>query len=281
MNFTETGIHPQLLNTLEQLRDRCNEDNRCVGMYFWGSLSTDTADSHSDIDVCAVVKKECYADFKRDVPAICESIFGEPVAWMPEGERPEKVNYAFLFRFNDEILLYDFRVISESFLKNLPPVSQESILFDKSGQLKAAVAPREIKQLNAGDLGEALQNYWIYMYLNGKYFERSDLYKILYVQASLFQRHMQIIRFRYPDIAWYGWYAKDTHLCPAIHRDQLLLYYRGARMDNVAAILGEEMDLFSEEAQIVCQEWKVDYPHHTERGVRQHLGKITGMNFES
>ncbi len=123
-----------------------------------------------------------------------------------------------------------------------------------------------------------IHRYWVYLYLNGKYWRRSDIHKILYVQNVLYQSHVTLLRFLYPDLAWSRWEAKDLGLMPKKHRDELLIYYRGPSMDSVYEVLKHEMDLFSAHAQEACKRWKPTYPEDLETAVRKHLRKLIRAN---
>ncbi len=107
-------MHPGLLDSLERLKAHFAEDCRCLGMYSWGSFGTSHADAYSDIDVAVVIVDDAYRDVKRELPGICEDIFGNLVAWLPEGESDNLVNYAFLFPYRDDLLLYDLKLVTAS-----------------------------------------------------------------------------------------------------------------------------------------------------------------------
>jgi uncharacterized protein (UPF0305 family) len=112
------------------------------------------------------------------------------------------------------------------------------------------------------------------MYINGKYFRRSDVFKILQTQQALFERHLSMLRFLYPDLEWTGWASKDACFLPETYQERLLTYFAGARMDTICDLLRREMDFFSEDARHVCERYDTEYTEELEHNVRQHLRKM-------
>jgi predicted nucleotidyltransferase len=245
-------------------------------MYAWGSLGTPHADAYSDIDVAVVIADDDYRDVERELPGICQAIFGDLVAWLPEGEGESRVNYAFLFRHGEDLLLYDLTLIAASEVERSPPSSPQEILLDRGAFLRALVDQRAEppSPINAKGLVQVLNRYWVYLYLNGKYWKRSDIHKILYVQGVLYRTHIALLRFLHPDLAWSRWEARDVALLPQACREELLVYHGGPALDGVYEVLEREMDLFSAHTRAACQRWAITYPERLEAAVRGHLRRL-------
>lgn len=269
-------MHPKLLEGLDRARRVCQDDKRCLAMFLWGSAGKSAADEFSDIDVAVVVRDDDYQTLKKDVPAMCEHTFGQLVAWIPEGEQAEHVNYAFLFREGDELLLCDLMVVSEKWITANRGWVSDQILFDRDGLLAKLSAERERAGagFSAAKLLERIHEYWIYVYLNGKHFRRSNVFKLFHTQHALFERHLSVLRFFYPDLGWNSWAAKDVYLLPEAHQERLLIYCAGARLDTIGDVLRREMDLFTEDARQACNRYDVEYTNELERSVREHLRRM-------
>ena len=269
-------MHASLLEGLDRAQRELQSDDRCLAVFLWGSAGSKTADEFSDLDVAVVVRDDCYASLKEDVPALCERTFGRPIAWIPEGEQDAFVNYAFLFKAGADLLLCDLMVVSETWIGANPTWISEEILLDRTGlSKKLSAGPKHGGAgFSASKLSECLHNYWIYIYLNGKQFRRSSVFKLLNIQQALFERHLSVLRFLYPDLAWTWWAAKDAYLLPEAHQERLLTYFTGARLDTICDLLRNEMDLFCEDARHVCRKCDTDYPDELERNVRQHLRRM-------
>jgi predicted nucleotidyltransferase len=268
-------MHQVLLDSLERLRQRLEHDDRCLGMFLSGSMANGSADEWSDVDVVAVLRDEQYAELKAEFRAICAADCGPILVWLPEGERDESVNFAFLFEVEDRVHLYDFSIFSANALRQAAWLRPDHILFDKDGSL-AAAAGREVHATATflpDTLRHQINNYWVYLYLNGKYYKRRDVYKMLYVQGVIFQTHLKVLHAFYPQAEW-NWWARDIHQLPAAQQDELLVYFSAASPDAIAQALSREMDLFSWDAQVACQRWQVAYPMEIEQGVRKHLGQM-------
>src|SRR5205807_675550 len=106
------------------------------------------------------------------------------------------------------------------------PHHPDRILFDRAGLLETASkenAPQP-QPLPVDKLRWLIDNYWVYMYLNGKYSQRADVYKLLYVQGVLFQTHLNILNALHPETQW-NWWARDVKHLPEEKQQELLIYF--------------------------------------------------------
>lgn len=268
-------MHHVLTDSLKRLTDYFVRDERCTGMYLWGSLSNGTADEWSDVDVAAVFRNEDYAVLNQEFRAICERLCGPILVWLPEGEQSDVVNYAFLFEAESRTHLYDFTILSAGFLDKATWMIPQQVLFDKTGALAQAAERKPVPTFKPEALRHHINNYWVYTYLNGKYFKRQDAFKMLYVQQVIFQTHIKVLHAFHPEAQWH-WWARDIHTLPQVQQDELMIYFGLARPADIARALWQEMDLFSRDAQAACQQWNVEYPAQLEQGVREHL-KMMGV----
>jgi hypothetical protein len=270
-------MHPVLMEKLNGLERRLRNDERCVGMYLGGSIAGKTADEFSDVDAYLLVRAADYAGFKKEFYAVCQTIFGKILVWLPEAESPTFVNYAFLFPAGDDLLLYDIALLTAEEYFKAPSSSPKQILFDRTGLLAKPPQETPAASYQPENLLPAVNNYWVYMYLNGKYFRRADLFKMLYVQNTLFHNHLNILRASHPDMACV-WWAKDIQHLPPAKQKELLVYFSPPTLPALTEAIQKEIDLFSRDAQTACQNCNVEYPATLELGVKKHLKnmKVTG-----
>jgi hypothetical protein len=266
------AIHPILTESLKRLEEHYAKDERCVGMYLWGSLGNDTADPWSDVDASIVIRDEDFAAVKVECRAVCEALCGPIVAWLPEGESADSVNFAFLFDAEQRLHLYDFSVVNASHVKKTPWLRPQKIFFDPTGLLAEAAQREPAAQFvfKPEQLSHLIVVWWVYTYLNGKYYMRQDTYKMLYVQGVIFQTHMKVLHAFYPAEEWF-WWARDVHRLPEAQQEEMLVYWPAREPDQIASALWKEMDLFSRDARAACEKWNLTYPDQMERAVRQHL----------
>jgi len=275
-NLAFPALRPELTRGLERLLETLRGYDACLGIYLWGAHSTNTADEFSDLDVAVVVRDSDYESVKSNLRSCCDSCFGTTVGWLPEGERDGIVNYAFLFESGHELLLADLLLLSEGLYRGNPTATTNCILFDRAGFLLKLAHPATPTQkaLPAKQLEQCQQDYWTYMYLNGKYWKRRDTFKIVSAQEALFQRHVNLLRLLYSGPDWSGWAAKDVRQFPEQCREQLLAYSAGARFETLSSLLHQEMDSFSQDAQQACQRYGVNYCDELERRVREYLARM-------
>jgi predicted nucleotidyltransferase len=263
-------MHPLLHRTLEDVERHFRADDRCLGLYLFGSAGRGTDDAYSDLDLAIVVRDEAYGAMTRELRAVCERICGPLQVWLPEGEREQFCNYAFLFGADGHLLLGDFSLLTGSFLAQRRGKPEDRILFDREGLLAAVREEARPAHFSSDRLGPIIDEYWVYAYINGKYWRRGDVYKLLYLQQILFQIHMRLLQAFHPtaDSSW--WAASVTQLSPE-RQEQLRVYFGASEPEAIAAALQTELDLFSQDAQAACQVWSVDYPQALEGHLRRHL----------
>ncbi|HZO90799.1 MAG TPA: aminoglycoside 6-adenylyltransferase [Chthonomonadaceae bacterium] len=262
-------MHPVLEASIARAVDYFRDDERVLGMYLWGSLGKGTADAYSDVDLALVVRDEDYNAVKGELRGVCERICGPIAVWLPEGETADLCNYAFLFHSGKDLLLCDFLILSESaYHRNRSRAEQ--VLFDRAGLFQPLAEAPRVQPFSPDTLSRTMDNYWVYAYLNGKYYQRADLFKLLYVQGVLFQTHMRLLHALHPDKPW-TWWANDVKYLPEAKRQQLLAYFGATDLPGISAALEKELDLFSQDAQAACQQWNLPYPADLETSVRRHL----------
>ncbi len=266
-------MHPLLEQTAQNLEQHFRADDRCVGIYLWGSAGRGTDDAHSDLDLGVVVRDEAFDAVRAELRSTCERICGKIQGWLPEGEREQFGNYAFLFEAENHLLLCDLTVMSAAFLAEHPQSRPIRIRFDPEGVLAAArkAAPRPA--YSPDRLLPTIHGYWVYAYLNGKYWKRSDLDKLLYVQTRLFQIHVQLLHALHPNEEW-SWWPVSLHHLPDERRAAMRVYFGAADLAGIAAALPRELALFSEDAQAAARAWDAEYPHTLEQAVRRHLREM-------
>jgi len=242
-------------------------------MYLTGSLGHGAADEFSDVDVVLVARNEDYDAVKSELRSVCEAVCGPIESWLSEGETAAFCNFAFLFRADPELLLYDFGIIAAS---AVPTYSRDSIriLFDKTGAIPVTDDTGSPGGLTADRLQGIQDRYWVYAYLNGKYWRRSDLFKLRYVQQVLFSIHMDLLHYLHPEIREWGWWPADIKHLPASQGQALDCYFRASDPETVGAALQDELDRFAEDARTACGRWGVVYPESQERSVRDHLRRM-------
>jgi hypothetical protein len=266
-------MNPRLQKAADRLERHFRADDRCLGIYLWGSAGRGTADPHSDLDLAVVVRDGEFDAVKAELRSICERVCGRIQGWLPEGERDQYGNYAFLFEDDPHLLLCDLSVMSAAFLASHPPPPPIRILFDPEGLLAASQGGARRPAYSADGLLAGIHEYWVYAYLNGKYWKRADLHKLLYVQDVLFRIHMKLLHALRPDEDW-NWWPISIHHLPADHQARLAVYFGASDLATIADALAREFDLFSRDAREAARVWNVEYPQSLEDSVRRHLREM-------
>jgi hypothetical protein len=264
-------MHPHLRATIGRFTAHFVADARCVGMHLKGSGGTGTDDAYSDVDLELVVEDAHYGAVSAELRAVCERVCGRIELWFPEGARPDGCNYAFLFEHAGAQLLYDFAVATRTAVLT-DGRRPGRILFDRGGLLASLRAARRPPPYAPERLPRAIERYWLYASLSGKYARRQDVPKLLYVQQTIFGAHLDVLRALSPSAGGeWGWWPRDVARLPAEAQAALLRYFPAPEVPAIRDALGAEVRRFGADARAACDRWRRAYPDRLERYVLRHL----------
>jgi hypothetical protein len=270
-------MHPHLRATIDRFTAHFAADGRCVGLHLKGSGGSGTDDAYSDVDLEMVVEDAHYGAVAAELRPLCERVCGRIALWFPEGVRPESCNYAFLFEHAGEQFLYDFALATRSAVA-ADGRRPGRILLDREGVLASLRAARRPAPYTPERLPAAIEHYWLYAYLSGKYARRGDVPKLLYVQQTIFRDHLAVLRALHPDGSGeWGWWPRDLQRLPAATQAALLRYFPAPEAPAIRDALGAEVVRFGADARAACNRWGHAYPDHLEGYVLRHLRAMSGV----
>jgi len=265
-------MHEYLKQTIEKFKKEFQGDNRITAMFLYGSAGRNADDEYSDVDLGVVIKDGFYNEVRNNLKGICESVCGKIYLFFPEGESEEFCNYAFLFEANRMQFLYDLTIMSQEALKKMSwlhslPVK---VIFDKTNMFSIKDKKTPGNKYDAETLIKGMEQYLLYTYLNGKYYRRADINKLLYIQNFLFNNHMKMLNALYPDEEW-TWWPDDIKKLPKEKQAEMLIYFGSKKIYLIKDAIEKEIELFAYDAKKACEKWKVDYPQELEDYVKRHL----------
>jgi hypothetical protein len=266
-------MHPVLQQVTERVEQRLREDARCLGLYLWGSSGKGTDDAYSDLDLGVVIRDADYEAVRQEFRRLCEAVCGPLQVWLPEGEQEGFCNYAFLFEAGTDLLLADFSIMSGAFLARAGAARIDRIRFDREGVLAEAAARPHVSSYAPDRLLPTIDEYWVYAYINGKYWKRSDLFKLLYLQEVLFRIHVRLLRALHPTADWSWWPINLRHLPPQ-HQEEMRVYFGLRELTEIGRSLNSRLDLFARDAREASKAWGLEYPDALEQSVRRHLRRM-------
>ena len=271
-------MHSRLREIFQRSVDTFRDDPRVVAAWMFGSIGGDAEDEFSDVDPVFLVRDEhfdaVHAELHDIFAAICPTI----VLWWNEGYNDNVKNYAILFDVG-EVLQYDVDIMKESSLTDSfsrifwRACKPEQILFDKTGDLTSALATLAPETYTPERLRWMIERYWLFAFIEVKYFCRRDLFKLLYAQGVMFDTHMQVLRALHKDADWSWWARSVKRYLSKGKQTQLLVYFGATDVAALAAAQQQEMDAFAEDARAACCAWGVEYPELLEEKVRGHVGQ--------
>jgi hypothetical protein len=267
-------MHNYLKKTIDRLVDHFICDRRCIGVLLHGSGGQGTDDIYSDIDLSVVVEEKDYIGVRDGLEALCSSICGDIRLWYPEGEQENCVNYAFLFETADGQFLCDLAIFALPAYSTKPYDKTEKVLFERDniltmireGQPRLGIRPDAIPGI--------IEVYWLYAYLNGKYFQRGDLYRAIYILQTLFNHHMNLLGALHPGTDW-CWWPKDLGKLTVDHQQDMLSYLQCMSLEDIPIIMKIVLQRFSKDANEICHREGLHYPEELETYVRKHLREMS------
>jgi hypothetical protein len=266
-------MHDYLKDTIDRLTRHFSHDQRCVGVLLHGSGAQGTDDIYSDIDLAIVVDEKDYVAVRDGLKDLCSSICGQIRLWYPEGDQQDCVNYAFLFEAEDSKFLCDLAIFTLSAYSKKPYDHTEKVLFDRDNALMLIRGGQPRLEMHADIIPGIVEVYWLYAYLNGKYYQRNDLYKSIYILQTLFNHHMQLLGVLHPGTGW-CWWPTDIKKLPEGHQQVMLSYMQCMGMRNIPSIMMNTLDQFSSDARDICRNNGLTYPDELETYVRAHLTEM-------
>lgn len=267
-------MHDYLKKTIDRLVDHFSRDKRCLGVLLHGSGGQGTDDIYSDVDLTMVVEEKDYIDVRDGLKALCSSICGDIRLWYPEGDRQDQVNYAFLFETVDGYFLYDLAVFTLPAYTAKPYDHTEKVLFDRNNILPMIRNDQPRLEIRPGAIPSIIEVYWLYAYLNGKYYRRGDLYKAIYILQTLFNHHMQLLGALHPGTDW-RWWPKDLERLTDDHQQDMLSYLQCVDIADIPTIMKIVLHRFSRDAREICYLDGLNYPDELEAYVRNHLREMS------
>ncbi len=263
-------MHEYSMQTINRLTEHFKNDLRCIGVLLHGSGGQGTDDIYSDIDLTVVVDEKDYTDIRNSLRTLCSSICGDIKLWVPEGERQDYVNFAFLFEAEERQFLGDLAIFTFPAYVRKPYDLTEKILFDRDHILPQIREQQPRTNIERRLLPSIIEVYWLYDYLNGKYYRRRDICKTIYIMQTLFRHHMRLLGAFYPDTGW-SWWPNDLQKLTVNHQQDMLSYMKLMHIADLPQCMAVVLDRFSLDAKTICLQNGLDYPNELEAYVRRHL----------
>ena len=266
-------MHEYLRDCIVRLADYWEKHPSALAFAMNGSGGRGHDDRWSDGDVVLVVTDESYRSVCGEMRRLLRRYCGEIFMWLPEGETERCVNYAFLFEKDGEQFLMDHAVFCESLMSETPAYEAGLIYFDRSGALSGANRrfADSGHDFTAQTLSNIIDTYLTYTYLNGKYYRRADVAKLLYIQNTLQSLHIRLFQALYPDKRFTGWWCRDIEYLSDEHKSVVLMYAAPAEPAILSNLVIRELELFGAHARAACRAFAIPYPEEAEAFVYRQL----------
>ena len=260
------------LNSFYNLVDLLKQDSRCLGAWYYGSISRGLEDEYSDIDVVFLIDGNHFESFSSVISDYVGKVCDEVVNIWPEGYNCDELkNFQHVIRLNDELFMIDFFVLNS--IKNdcwiarqhYMDLSPKQVIFDKHGEVKELIK-RSPKGSKANfDVSYVISTYYTHLCMLIKYFLREDYFKLRKNIDFLYNAHAELLLSQYDKIGWGDYCNKIKQCVPKNMQEHLKLYMTSPDIEIMKKEILACAESFASDAQKICQDIKVQYPKRTEQ----------------
>ena len=264
------------------------DDPRIISAWHSGSVAEKNDDEFSDVDPVLLIKEEYFEVIDNQLIDIFQEICPNVLLRWPESFNDNTIkNYAFLLEMGT-IYQYDITIIKESCLDVgianffICHCKKEDIIFDKNNNIcdfikKYSSKEEAIEIANSHSyILNLIEKFWLYVFISMKYFQRKDIYKIIYARDEMFKAHLDILSLFIVDGDWSWWPAGVNKNLKEDKRREMLAYFGASEISYMLENLKKQLEMFSNDAKLLCNERNVEYPNILEHTILKYVGKTIG-----
>ncbi|WP_105614484.1 aminoglycoside 6-adenylyltransferase [Vallitalea okinawensis] len=278
------------MNTLQHMLDKTvhllKEDKRCLGGWHFGSISRGLQDKYSDIDPVFLIKDKDFESFDSHIQGMFDEMGYEILLFWPEEFNSNAIrNYAILIKDKRNILQYDFTIMNHSKIDEpfsriwYKGCTKKDIIFDKDGDINKLLNRKQKDKNMEIDILHTIQKYWLLCFIIVKYYNRRDIFKLLYMMNELFQTHVQLLfRFYRPD-EWGSWADQIKSSIPFEKQQNLLSYFCKADLESIMKNLLLSITAFEEDAKMICVRNQMPYEETLATKIKDYMVLNIGKSF--
>ncbi len=220
----------ELLKVNDKFIDIMREQPAVLGAWYFGSISHDTSDEHSDIDIVFLIDEKHFNDIDEKLNIMLGKACDEIVLRWAEGFNSDAIkNYGYLIRHNGQLFQYDVFLLNQGKIDDFmcqihyTGLKKSDVIFDKDNSVKALIR-KEIKGTPwHADRHYLITTYWFHVQMSAKYLLRKDYFKLEGVLRILMDTHTSLLLSVFDKTAW-GGSANKLHSIPLEKQKHLMLY---------------------------------------------------------
>ena len=260
------------LNSFYNLVDLLKRDSRCLGAWYYGSISRGLEDDFSDIDVVFLIDGNHFEGFSAVITDYVATSCDEVVNVWPESYNCDELkNFQHVIRLKDDLYMIDFFVLNS--IKNDCWIARQhymdllpnQVIFDKSGAVKELIKRSPTGSKVNIDIPYVIKTYYTHLCMLKKYFLRCDYFKLRKNIDFLYNAHTELLLSQYDKIGWGDYCNKIKQCIPKNMQEHLKLYMTSPDIDIMKREILICAECFALDAQKICLDNKIQYPKHTEK----------------
>lgn len=259
-------MHPFLLEIYNKTIECFKADHRVLAAYMTGSAFTPNEDELSDVDPTFFIKTDHYSQFHKELPGIFRRLCDKVIFLWPERFNCQTwINYAVIFEHQGQVLQYDITIEPEPQEKPRRCLPGQ-LIFDKTGLLLKESGVEPAPAPTHQEILHTVETYWLWSYIQVKYFKRKDFVKLLYVQQELFNAHLKLMCYLNDPFQPLGWWCSAVKSIKDPQCQQILLSYLAQQeLASFASKIERQIAAFTGDTQRCCSKYNMPYPVHVNK----------------
>ncbi len=255
----------ELLDVNNQFLKNMKEQNAVLGAWHFGSVSRNTSDELSDIDIVFLIDEKYFHSTDEKLDIMLDEACDEIVLRWAEGFNDEAIkNYGYLIRHNGQLFQYDVFLLNQGKIDDFmcqihyTELKKSDVIFDKDNNVKALIE-RAVKGTPwQADRHYLITTYWFHVQMSAKYLLRKDYFKLEAVLRILMDTHTSLLLSVFDKTTW-GGSANKLHFIPLEQQKHLMLYGCSCDFKAVRENLLKEFQWFYDDADLLESERKYNH----------------------
>jgi len=219
-----------LIDTNNRFTEIMKSQQGVPGAWYFGSISHDTTDEYSDIDIVFLIEENYFAQIGERLDSLLRKACDEILLRWDESFNSDAIkNYCYLIRNKGKLFQYDVFLLNQGRIDDFmcrvhyTGLKHKDVIFDKNGSVRALTEKAPTGGRWHADIRYLVTTYWFHVHMSAKYFIRRDFFKLESIMRILMDTHASLLLSAYDKINW-GGSASKLRFIPGGKQEHLMLY---------------------------------------------------------
>lgn len=202
-----------------------------LGAWHFGSVSHETSDEHSDVDLIFLVEGNYFKQVEEACTIVLSKLCEEVLLCWGEGFNNKAIkSNSYLLKKDSEVLQFDVVLLNQEHIGDFmckihyTDLAEKDIIFDTDNQVKQLSEKCPHGKLWKDNLERLPKTYLLYFHMTKKYLIRQDYFKLNQAMRMLYDTHVSLLLTTYDAITW-GEAENKLQVLSADKQEHLKYYY--------------------------------------------------------